>query len=221
MRLNLYKVSGARTALSACFDTDENSGFFISSSSRGQGCPRSYPLGFTLIEVMVVLVLIAIMSAVIVSEMKGTYQDALLRSTSRELVSVMNLAYSRAIAINQIHRVRIDRDTGKYIVERRVRSEGQRFDFVPVNDVAGSEGKLDQRVSIQIRDSSESGSNSSGPPLVPRPEHDLTSNDTITFYSDGTADQREILLQDQGGHRLGLQINPTTARVRIVGMERN
>src|SRR5436190_209940 len=63
--------------------------------------------GFTLIELMVVVVLIGIVTAVIIPEMKGTYEDALLRSTSRELVNTFKLAYSRAVTLNQIHRVRL------------------------------------------------------------------------------------------------------------------
>ena len=53
----------------------------ISSSQNGQRA-------FTLIEMMTVLVLIGIMIAMIIPEMKGTFEDALLRSTSRDLVSV-------------------------------------------------------------------------------------------------------------------------------------
>jgi prepilin-type N-terminal cleavage/methylation domain-containing protein len=40
---------------------------------------------FTLIELMVVIVLIGIMTAMIIPEMKGTFEEALLRSTAREL----------------------------------------------------------------------------------------------------------------------------------------
>src|SRR5690242_12073923 len=50
---------------------------------------------FTLLEIMVVLVLIGILTALILPEMRGTYEDALLRSTSRQLVNAFNLAYSR------------------------------------------------------------------------------------------------------------------------------
>ena len=41
-------------------------------------------MAFTLIELMVVIVIIGIMTAMMIPEMKGTFQDALLRSTSRE-----------------------------------------------------------------------------------------------------------------------------------------
>ena len=45
-------------------------------------------------------------------------------------------------------------------------------------------------------------------------------DETIGFYADGTADAREIQLEDRDGFRLVLRINPTTARVRIVELER-
>src|ERR1041384_1216227 len=77
-------------------------------------------LGFSLMELMVVLVLIGIMTAVIVPEMKGTYEDALLRATSRRLVDVFHIAYSRAVSLNQLHRVRFDKVSGRYFVESAV-----------------------------------------------------------------------------------------------------
>ena len=67
---------------------------------------------------MVVLVLIGIMAALIIPEMKGTFEDALLRSTARKLVSAFNLAASQAVTVNQLHRVRLDRKAGRYILER-------------------------------------------------------------------------------------------------------
>ena len=179
-------------------------------------------LGFTLLELMVVLVLMAIMAAMIVPEMKGTFEDALLRSTSRDLVSVLNLAYSRAISINQVHRVRLDSFNGKYFVETRVRGE-RGGDFIPVRDVSGSEGKLDQRISIEIRNSSEDESETPALPSfsgAPTESRERESDNTISFYPDGTADRRDIQLQDRDGFRLSLQINPITARVRIVETER-
>ena len=185
------------------------------------GCVRRS--GFTLIEMMVVLVLIGIMTAMIIPEMKGSYEDALLRSTSRELVNVLSLAYSRAVTVNQPHRVRLDKSTGRYLIERRVRRANTGSSFAPAKDIPGGEGRIDPRISIEFWKQGEDSSNASdqSPPLASR--DDLSPQDrdeAIAFYPDGTADAREILLEDRAGFRLALRINPTTARVDIVELER-
>jgi len=179
-------------------------------------------LGFTLLELMVVLVLMAIMAAMIIPEMRGTYENALLRSTSRDLVSVLNLAYSRAVSINRVHRVRLEPSSGKYFVETRARGAGRGGEFSPVTDVPGAAGKLDQRITIRIRDSGETLSPSEPVPSASGSDFgvgDPENVNAISFYPDGTADRRSIQLQDREGFRLSLQINPITARVRIVDEE--
>jgi Tfp pilus assembly protein FimT len=170
---------------------------------------------------MVVVVLIGIMAAVIIPEMKGTYEDALLRSTGRELVGVLNLAYSQTITVNQRHRVRLDKAGGRYFIERAVREGEQGSGFVPVRDVPGGEGKLDARISIQIR--KQGADARTAPPASSGSTNELragTSTESIAFYPDGTAEAGEILLRDRDGFGLALRINPTTARVRIVQLER-
>ena|SRR5687768_13309044 len=154
--------------------------------------------GFSLIELMVVLLLIAVLIAMIIPAMHGTYEDALLRSTARRLVDVCNLANSRAVTFNQVFCVRLNTKEGKYLVEP------QRKTVASVKQFAPFEGVFDQRVSVELR----------------RPQVESEDNenqrDQITFYPDGTADARELLLRDRQGFRLALRINPITARVQIV-----
>jgi type II secretion system protein H len=179
---------------------------------------------FTLIELMVVMVLIGIMTAMILPEMKGTYEDALLRSTSRELISVCSLASSHAVSVNQAHRLRLDQQTGHYSIERRASDRGAEGRFVAVREVPGGEGELDTRITIEIHKTGEGAtepaSEQEPAPLPGSNPQAGRREDGITFYPDGTADASEIVLRDRDGFRLALRINPVTARVRIIELAR-
>src|SRR5262245_37063917 len=182
---------------------------------------RDERVAFTLVEIMIVVVLIGILTVMLLPEMKGTYEDALLRSTCRELVDAFKLAYSRSVSFNQAHRVRFDAGTGRYVVERRVVDRSGES-FAPLQDVPGSEGSLDKRITIAIHKAGAPSVVEAGPPAAtaaPDESPVLPATD-VTFYPDGTADGSEVLLQDRQGYRLALRINPTTAGVRIVELAR-
>src|SRR5437667_8875553 len=97
-----------------------------------QQCRSSSSRGFTLLELVVVLAIIAVLTAMIIPEMRGTYEDALLRSSARRLISVFELAYSRSVSLNQAHRVRLDRRSGRYLIEQRSRGGETLRGFVPL-----------------------------------------------------------------------------------------
>lgn len=161
---------------------------------------------FTLIELMVVLALIGILTAMVIPEMRGTYEDALLRSSGRELVDVFSLASSRAVTINQTQRVRLDPGSGRYAMERRVRAGQGDNSFAPVKDIAGSRGKIDERVSMELRRPMEGlpeGADQ-GEGAPPDTADQILPDTSIDFYSDGTADNREIILQDRDGIPAGV-----------------
>ena len=174
---------------------------------------------FTLIELMVVVVLIGILSAVIIPEMRGTFEEAMLRSTSRDLLNAFSIASSRAVSRNQMHRVRLDTKSGKYVIEKRVRENVQGDEFAPLKDVSEAEGKLDSRISIEVRNEDEAPTGASEGSAASENEK-RRSIESISFNSDGTADAAVLLLRDRQGFRLGLRINPITSRVKIVELER-
>jgi len=173
------------------------------------------PAAFTLLELMVVIVLISIMTALIIPEMKGTYEDALLRSTGRELVAVFELASSRAISLNQSHRVQLDEHSGRYLITRKTRVSGHE-DFVPLQDVAGSAGRLDDRIAIELRHPGEAAATAVAETTAGAVSATPAEPGAISFYPDGTADPAEIRLRDRAGFQLVLQLNPVTARVHLV-----
>jgi Tfp pilus assembly protein FimT len=171
---------------------------------------------------MVVIVLIGILTAAIIPEMHGTYQDALLRSTSRELVNVFSLASSRAVSLNQLHRVRLDEKTGRYVLEMRLRSSGTEDEFAPVEDVSGNGGQLDTRITIVLHRPGEIPATKPTEETEPPPVESAPAGplDTISFYPDGTTDGGDIELHDKEGFRFILRLNPVTARVRVVELAR-
>jgi type II secretion system protein H len=174
--------------------------------------------GFTLIELMVVITIIGIMTALMIPEMKGSFQDALLRSSGRELVNVFGLAYSRAVSLSQVRRVRLDDATGQYLVEKQVTQNGQE-NFVPVDDMPGSKGELDSRITMEFHQPDAVAAEDNTPPAASAAS-EAPVGATIAFYPDGTADGGEILLRDRDGFRLKLQVSPVTARVQVMEMER-
>jgi type II secretion system protein H len=193
--------------------------------------------GFTLIELIVVIVLMGILAAMIVPEMRGSYGHAVLRSGSRDLANVCSIASSRAVSFNQVHRLHVDPSTGRFRVERRVRGPDRERAFVPLRDVAGSEGTLGGGVSVRIQPVGERGEPGSAEdvsedvlsaePELPATGEGLPGEDgekvppqSLSFYPDGTADRREIVLRDPEGFGLVLRVNPVTARVRVLDLPR-
>jgi Tfp pilus assembly protein FimT len=180
---------------------------------------------FTLIELVVVCMLLVILAAVILPEMRGSYQDSLLRATGRKLLDCFDLAYSQAVSQDQVDRVRLDIRNGKYAVEKRVETQGQE-DFEPIKNVPDAQGDLDSRISYEVRDASEDSTNAaaeSGSPAAETMTRDTSNSepdDVISFFPDGTADNREVILRDQEGFGLALRLNPITARVKIIELPR-
>lgn len=197
--------------------------------------------GFTLVELIVVIVLMGIMAAMMVPEMRGTYAHEVLRGGGRDLVSVCAIASSRAVSFNTTHRVHIDPTSRRFRLERRTRTPDRGIAFVPVRDVPGCEGRLGERITVSIRPTpsdavtdstadapvpSGSGSFTDAPPVAREgaepaetapgsPELGEASNHALAFYPDGTADRAQIVLTDADGFGLVLKVNPVTSRVRI------
>jgi type II secretion system protein H len=185
---------------------------FNRSSTFNLQPPTSNSSGFTLVELLIVCTLIALFAALIIPEMRGSFEDALLRSNGRNLIDVMNLTYSRSVSLNQLHRLRFEKYTGRYVIEKQVGDGQDDSDFEPATEITGFSGQIDSRISIEVQKSETVQSDDAD--AEPEEPAD-TPSDVICFYPDGTADPRDILLRDRMGFRLALQVNPNTARVSV------
>jgi type II secretion system protein H len=171
--------------------------------------------GFTLIEMVVVVVIIGITAAMIIPEMRGTFQDALLRAAGRDLANAVNLASSRAVSLNQLCRLNLDTRKGRYAIERQAH-DGGRVDYVPLKDLPGDGGILDTRVTMEVAKTAPAPTEEANALATP----EVGAPDAIVFYPDGTAESAEIKLRDRDGYQLVLLINPVTSRVHLVEPKR-
>lgn len=204
------------------------------------GIQRRGSAGFTLLELTVVIALLAILTALIIPEMRGSYGDAVLRAGSRDLANVCAIASSQAVSFNRLHRVRLDSATGRFRIEKKGPGSGGESGFVPVRDVAGADGSIDTRVKVRIQGANEpmdfpeiadgSGSATGGSAVsapAPAAEAGIPGDSeappipaqAVSFYPDGTADPVIIVLRDADGFGLALRVNPATSRVRITELK--
>ena len=163
--------------------------------------------GFTLIELMVVLIIIGIFSSLMLAEMHGTYEDALLRSTARKIISAANLANSQAVTLNRTHALILDATSSRMRIQMAQES------------ASAQEESLDSRIKVEVRDFAlQYDGNDADEPRAER-EQKQRNLETIQFFPDGTADPREITLRDRTGVELALRINQTTGRIRVIESE--
>jgi prepilin-type N-terminal cleavage/methylation domain-containing protein len=72
--------------------------------------------GFTLVELMVVVAIVAILSAILFSVAGRTYGGATAARVADQLAANLNFVRTRALSTRRIHRVEIHPDTGQLLV---------------------------------------------------------------------------------------------------------
>lgn len=172
---------------------------------------------FTLVELLVVIVVIGIVTAVILPEMRGTQEDALLRSTTRKIVNLCALASSRAVSLNRAQVLKLALPDGKYLLDnaRKPSAESAKNIKSPEPET----GTLDSRISLQIRQA-QIDDQENEDKHEDLDDQNEGADQILKFFPDGTAEPREIILKDRDGFQLSLRMNPTTARFRISEIRR-
>jgi len=116
--------------------------------------PRSASRGFTLIEIMVVLIVIGIIAALIIPR-TSAMNTVQLKSAARNLAGTIHLVYSTAVIEKNYYRIVFDLESQTYWVEER---SGQEF-VKPTNDLLGERLLPDniylKRVTVSDRDCQE------------------------------------------------------------------
>ena len=168
--------------------------------------------GFTLIELMVVLVVLGILAASIAPSFSGTREEARLRSSAAQLVALMRLASSQSLATNRPCRVRILSENRRYVLETQQDGVEGRAGYQPAEQLPGYSGTLPETIRIRLIDNPE---RTAPPSKAARFLAATNRGDAVHFYPDGTADARIVELVDRDDFRLQLRVHPTTARIAV------
>jgi general secretion pathway protein H len=79
--------------------------------------PETWQAGFTLLELMVVLALLALLMGLVLPGLQRTVKKERDRATLRQLTTTLRLARSQAATTRQRVRVFVNRETGQYRLE--------------------------------------------------------------------------------------------------------
>lgn len=171
--------------------------------------------GFSLVELMVVVAVLGILAAIVAPSFQGTYEEALLSSASRELISAVRMAHGQAVATGRVTRLRFEPGKGTYSIEA---AGGDGWGgtaagpgFAPVKGLPFDGGRIDPRIRVAVQSRGEAPEGRGESPAGR--ESARGGAETIHFRPDGTADPRVVVLEDREGFSIELRIDSSTSRV--------
>jgi prepilin-type N-terminal cleavage/methylation domain-containing protein len=152
--------------------------------------------GFTLIELMVVMLLISIMLAVAIPRFEGGFLQNPIKKFSRKIISTVRMLRSAAIQTQKQHTLIID------ITNQRLYVVNEAMD--PHSSSSASEKAFKLPDSIEFID-------------VQFPQSDRISAGTaeIHFYPAGYSDYALIRLEDSDGARYSYVVQPLLPKVKF------
>src|SRR3954452_13919754 len=86
--------------------------------------PRSS--AFTLLELVLVLVIIAIVPAMAAPSLRGWHKGSKMKDTAAEFISLTELARTRAVSSTMVHRLMVDSQNGRcFLAVQQGQAQGQ------------------------------------------------------------------------------------------------
>jgi len=104
--------------------------------------------GFTLIELMVVIVVLGVMMTLIIPQL-GNIGDANLKRSARHLTGMVRFLRDEAQAKKTVYRLRFDIPGNKYWTEELTMAPEGAMEFKPAQSAMSSEGSLSGRTSFK------------------------------------------------------------------------
>ncbi len=178
---------------------------------------RTQPRGFTLIEMVVVIFIIAIVSSVVVPAYSHMVAKARFQKSVQEVVGLLTWARNAAKQAGADSSVKFDAQSGAFAVT--VESAGQVADVpTALQQTQTQEGtetqntrtyKLDEEAIITNFTMYNGG-------VQETTQSQTSMPNEIRFHEDGSSNGGQFVMTGIDGHSVGINISPLTGRVETI-----
>jgi type II secretion system protein H len=168
--------------------------------------------GFTLIEIMLVVMIIAVMTGISMPLMKGTFQSARIKAASREVAGFLRLARNTAVLRERPCEIRFNLEKDQY--------------WLVLLDENANEEDLNKRQERRERQELKIGEDAASVHELPKDVHFavIYSGASVTedkklprviYYADGSSTPATIVVQDKKKRAFNIEVYQTTGMARV------
>lgn len=166
---------------------------------------RKQEQGFTLYEIVIVLIVLLVVSAVVVPSFTGFLPSVKVRKSGDELMALFSKARTDAVLTSRRFRVVFTKEPPAYRLEYEPDPMNEPSTFRRLSGDWGAKTEFPDGVSLSTLEGAEGSE-------VPGEEY-------LEFQPDGSSPAARIVLAHESGDTLTLEIDPADGRARVVEEE--
>ena len=173
------------------------------TTSPSRNAPRR--AGFTLYEVIIVLIVLLLVSAVVVPSFSGFLPSFRVRKAGDGLLAAFSKARADSVLTSRRFRVVFTKNPATYRIEYEPDPMNSPSTFRRLPGEWGAANELPVGVTFATLEGTQPDSE--------------TTEDCLEFSTDGTAPEAKIVLAHESGDQVTIEIDPADGRARVVEPE--
>jgi len=157
--------------------------------------------GFTLIEVLLVMLIVGLITAVAVPSMREMFSDVGIESAARDIATTLRYAHERAILDGKRYRMRLDLDADTYWLEAQEKRGKAADRLVAVEDNLIQKKVMPTDVGIER--------------VAATVKRRRKGEEYIEFHPDGTSESGSIYISEKRGRSFLVTVEKLNSRVSV------